>query len=81
MILPQKHIRLSESIFGLSSVILSLIHKPISFDELWSNFQKINNTGELPVHHDLDNFILGLTFLFTIGAIEEGARGKIQLCG
>lgn len=80
MILPQKHIRLSESIFGLSSVILSLIDKPTSFDELWSNFQKINNTIELPVHHNLDNFILGLTFLFTIGAIEEGARGNIQLC-
>jgi hypothetical protein len=81
MILPKKHIRLSESIFGLSSVILSLIHRPISFDELWSSFQKVNNTVVLPVHHDLDNFILGLTFLYSIGAIEEGERGKIHLCG
>ncbi|WP_353048028.1 ABC-three component system middle component 6 [Exiguobacterium sp. s196] len=80
MILPQKHIRLSESIFGLSSVILGLIDEPISFDELWNEFQKINNTDDLPIHHDLDNFILGLTFLFIIGAIEEGVRGKVQIC-
>lgn len=81
MILPKKHIRLSESIFGLSSVILSLIQRPVTFDELWSSFQKINNTVTLPVHHDLDNFILGLTFLYTIGAVKEDKRGKILLCG
>lgn len=80
MILPKKHIRLSESILGLSSVILSLIHRPITFDELWASFQKLNNTVDLPVHHDLDNFMLGLTFLYSIGAIKEGERGKILLC-
>jgi len=80
MILPKKHISLSESIFGLSSVILSLIHKPITFDELWFSFQRVNNTVALPVNHDLDNFILGLTFLYSIGAIKEDERGRIMLC-
>ncbi|MEW4275376.1 ABC-three component system middle component 6 [Priestia megaterium] len=80
MILPRKHIKLSESILGLSAVILSLIDKPISFDDLWNDFQVINNTKELPAFHDLDNFTLGLTFLFAIGAIKEGERGYIELC-
>lgn len=80
MILPQKHIKLSESIFGLGSIILGLIYKPISFDELWSEFQKINNTEDFPFSHSLDNFILALTFLFLIGAIQEGSRGNIELC-
>lgn len=80
MILPQKHIKVSESIFGLGSIIIGLINKPISFDELWNDFQKINNIENLSSLHSLDNFVLALTFLFIIGAIQEGERGGIELC-
>ena len=80
MILPQKHIKISESIFGLGAFIIGQINKPKSFDELWADFQKVNNTEDFPSYHDLDNFSLALTFLFIIGAIQEGDRGKIELC-
>lgn len=80
MILPQKHIRVSESIFGLGSVIIELINKPKTFDNLWNDFQKVNNTKILPSLHSLDNFVLALTFLFIIGAIQEGEKGVIELC-
>lgn len=80
MILPQKHIRVSESIFGLGSVIIELINKPKTFDNLWNDFQKINNTKSLPSLHSLDNFVMALTFLFIVGAIQEGDKGVIELC-
>lgn len=80
MILPQKHIKVSESIFGLGSIIIELINKPKTFDNLWNDFQKVNNTKKLPSLHSLDNFIMALTFLFIIGAIQEGEKGVIELC-
>ena len=80
MILPQKHIKMSESIFGLGGFIIGLINKPKRFDELWNDFQKINNTNYLPSQHNLDNFLLALNFLYIIGAINENERGYIELC-
>lgn len=80
MILPQKHIKVSESIFGLGSVIIELIQKPKTFDDLWNDFQRINNTKNIPSLHSLDNFVMALTFLFIIGAIQEGEKGVIKLC-
>ena len=50
MILPQKHIKMSESIFGLSAMILELIDKPTNIDNLWSEFQKANIKGDIPGH-------------------------------
>jgi hypothetical protein len=81
MILPNKHIKLAESIFGLSSIVLSLIDSPISIDDLWVEFQKINNTDFFPAYHDLDNFMLALNFLFIIGSIEQVNGGGVKLCG
>lgn len=80
MILPKKHIKVSESIFGLGSVVIELINKPKTFDDLWNDFQKVNNTKKLPSHHSLDNFVMALNFLFIIGVIQEGEKGVIELC-
>lgn len=80
MILPQKHIKVSESIFGLGSIIIELINKPKTFDNLWNDFQKVNNQKKPPSFHSLDNFVMALTFLFIIGAIREDEKGVIELC-
>lgn len=77
MILPQKHIGLSESLFGLGGFILQLIDKPIATDDLWKSYERYNNSVVFPFHHTFDNFIVALDYLYLIGAIFMDDRGCI----
>lgn len=79
MILPSKHISLSESLLGLAGVILTfLTQKPYTLDELWQEYSKINNTKDFfPAYHNFDNVILAINLLYSIGAIDINANGEI----
>lgn len=79
MILPSKHISLSESLLGLGGVILTfLTRKPYTLDELWQEYSKVNNTRDFfPAYHDFDNVILAINLLYSIGAIDINANGEI----
>ena len=78
MILPSKHIKLSESFIGLGGFLLKLLNKPMSIDDLWQDFQKVNNTPQYPAYHSFDNIILGVNLLYFIGAVEIDEKGKIH---
>jgi hypothetical protein len=79
MILPTKHIRLSESILGLSGVLLSFIVKnPVSLDALWMEYSKINNSKDLfPAYHTFDDIVLAVNLLFMMGIININNRKEI----
>lgn len=79
MILPSKHISLSESLLGLAGVILTfLTRKPYTLDELWQEYSKINNTRDFfPAYHNFDNVILAINLLYLIGAIDINTKGEI----
>jgi len=77
MILPQKHIRFSESFFGFGGMLLQFIDKPLSIDSLWLKFQQINDTEGFPSYHSFDSFLLAIDYLFIIGAINQDDRGCI----
>jgi hypothetical protein len=78
MILPTKHIKLAESYVGLGGYILKILNKKsMSIDEIWTDFQKVNNSQLYPAYHSFDNIILGLNLLFMIGAIQIDEQGKI----
>ncbi len=79
MILPSKHIRLSESLLGLGGVVLNMLKEPKTVDEIWLNFSEINNTKKvLPAYHNFDNVVLALNYLFIVGAISIDNNGKIK---
>lgn len=77
MILPKKHIKLSESYFGFGGYLLGFIDNPISIDSLWNRFQKVNDTVEFPNYHSFDSFLLAINYLYIIGAINQDSRGCI----
>jgi hypothetical protein len=77
MLLPSKHLTLSESLIGLGAQLLKLLDAPLSIDELWWKFQKVNNTKRLAVYHDFDNVILALNFLYSIKAVNIDDEGRI----
>ena len=78
MILPSKHIRFAESLFGLGGVILGLLNRPATVDELWHEYSFLNNKKrKFPAYHDFDNLVLALNYLYVIGAIDINNEGKI----
>lgn len=78
MIMPGKHIALSESYIGLGAFALSLLNTPKTIDNCW---QELNNKfidkGKIKKRHSFDNFILVIELLYIIGAININERGEI----
>jgi hypothetical protein len=77
MILPEKHISLSESILGLGGFLLSYIDKPVTVDELWIKFNQSVKDKEYPKYHSFDNLILALDFLFLLDAVQLDTKGRL----
>ncbi|WP_145207161.1 ABC-three component system middle component 6 [Planctomycetes bacterium TBK1r] len=68
MILPTKHLSPERSLLGIGALILGLLAQPHSVSSLWAKFQ--NECNEAGVRVSFDWFILALTMLFSIGAIQ-----------
>lgn len=78
MILPSKHIRISESLFGLGAYLLSYLKDgPKSVDQLWFKVSKQNETKKAFAYHGFDNVVLALNYLFIIGVIDINSEGLI----
>lgn len=80
MLLPEKHIKLSESLFALGAFVLSCLNKPKNVDKIWQEMKQKNYTSLLPANHSYDNFLLSIDYLFTIGAVDMDTEGNIYLC-
>lgn len=77
MILPEKHIKIAESLIGVGAFIINLLSQPQTIEKLWISFEGINNTSELPANHSYDNFFLAVMYLFTIGTIDTNEKGEL----
>ena len=77
MILPSKHIRVAESIFGLAGFIIAKLEEPATIDELWQVYLKANDTKRFPAYHGFDQFILAIDFLFVMNAVDINSKGEL----
>ena len=64
MILPTKHIRLSNSLLSVGAVLLKHIDDNHTVTALW------NTANMLPEVKTFEKFTLGLDLLFMMGAVE-----------
>ena len=80
MLLPDKHIRVAESLLGIGSLILESLVIPKTVDDLWDDFRRPPADKELPVSISFENIILAIDFLFAIGAVTENQEGKLYRC-
>lgn len=80
MIFPAKHIRLSESLLGLSAFVLKFLDNPKSTDQIWGEIKKINNSPYLPANHSYDNFLLAVDYLYLIGIVNINKNGQLHIC-
>jgi hypothetical protein len=79
MLMPKKHIRLSESIIGLAGFLLPYLKEKRTIDFLWKEVKNANVTHTLPATHSFDNLVLAIDFLYMIGAIICDSEGGLQL--
>ena len=80
VLLPDKHLRISECVLGLAGLVLAHIVRPTRFDALWAKVREKMGSPEWPAVHGVENFVLALCFLFSIGLIEVSSDGEIFRC-
>jgi hypothetical protein len=79
MLIPSKDLTLSESILGLSSLIVAeLLKKKKTTHELWNNYCKKFQKKNL-IYHTFDDFMLSIDFLFMIQKIKLEKDGAISI--
>ena len=77
MILPKKHVKLSESLFAIGAIVLTTLEDNPTVDKIWNI---ISNDKSLNIIISFDNFILALDYLYTIGAIDINEKGGVYRC-
>lgn len=79
MIMPQKHINLSESLIGLGAFVLSATKdKRKTLDSVIKDVDKlINRNKNEKIYNNIDNIVLAIDYLFSIGAIDIDDEGRL----
>ena len=79
MIMPQKHISLSESLIGLGAFVLSATKdKRKTLDSVIKDVDKlINRNKNEKIYNNIDNIVLAIDYLFSIGAIDIDDEGRL----
>ena len=80
MLLPDKHIKISESLLGLAALVLESLTKPLSFDALMASFSSKFETPEWPAFHNAESVCLALCFLHSIGLVDVATDGELYRC-
>lgn len=77
-LLPNKYIRMSESIVGGGSIVIGIIRKKkTSVDKIFSQANYIVEQNNIRKKFSLDEIILILDFLYTLGLIDLDNKGNI----
>ena len=79
-ILPEKHVRTSESLLGLGAVVLSSLHGGAkNLDTLWADIKELDSVKRR-VHGSvtLDRVVLAIDFLFAVGAVKVNREGLLE---
>lgn len=73
MILPNKHIRLQNSLLGVGAVLLRNLNTPQTVTSLWGGVRS------LPEVKTFERFTLALDLLYCVGAVdfEDGILRKV----
>jgi ABC-three component (ABC-3C) system Middle Component 6 len=80
MLLPDKHIRLSESILGVSAFALQRLDTSKSIDDLLQLLDEAVEAGTFPTKHGIDHISLAATFLYAIGLLKQTDNGSLIRC-
>jgi len=75
MIIPNKNIRLQNSLLGMGTIILDILSNPNTVSSLW---EKVKQSSEI---NSFEKYILTLDFLYMLDLIliEDGIIQRVNL--
>lgn len=80
MLLPDKHVKVGESILGLAALVLTCLSRPMPFDRLMAVLTPSFETAEWPAYHNTETVSLALCFLHSIGLVDVTDEGDVYRC-
>jgi hypothetical protein len=78
VLLPEKHLKLSESLLGFGAFVLKHLNKPRDFDFLWKKYKQDFSGNKVISIHSNKNLILAMDFLFALGIVSLDEEGRIK---
>jgi hypothetical protein len=69
MILPGKHLHQDRALLGIGGEVLAQLGEPRTVSELWEHTRLARGPSALPITFDW--FVLALSFLYAIAAIDQ----------
>jgi hypothetical protein len=81
MLLPDKHVKIAESILGLAALVVANLQKPLPFDDLMAVLTPKFETPEWPAYHNTETVLLALCFLYSAALVEVTPEGDLYRCG
>ncbi len=80
MLLPDKHVKICESILGLAAFVLANLSEPLPFDEVMAVLSPRFETPDWPAYHNAESVTLALCFLYSAGLVDVSADGDVFRC-
>jgi hypothetical protein len=80
MLLPSKHIHLSECILGIGAFVLEALKPPMSLDALKEALDDMAAHEKIPASPSLEHVLLAINFLYAVGVIAMDAEGRLVRC-
>jgi hypothetical protein len=78
MILPGKHLKPDRALLSVGGEILSVMGEGSTVSELWLQVQDLRSRRETVSPLPFDWFVLALSLLYAIGAIDQDGDRLIQ---
>ena len=80
MLLPDKHVKIAESILGLAALVVENMGQPVAFDKLMAILTPKFDTPEWPAHHTTETVSLALCYLHSTGLVDVTPDGDLYRC-
>lgn len=80
MLLPDKHVKIGESILGLAALVVASLETPLAFDALMAVLSPKFETSEWPAFHTTETVSLALCFLHSTGLVDVTPEGDLHRC-
>ncbi len=80
MLLPDKHLRICESVLGLAALVLAHLQRPLRFDKLMASLDAVFGSEDWPASHNAETTTLALCVLYAIGLVDVSEDGDIHRC-
>jgi hypothetical protein len=80
MLLPDKHVKIAESIIGLAALVVANMEKPVAFDNLMAILAPKFETPEWPAYHNTETVSLALCYLHAVGLVDVTPDGDLYRC-